>query len=46
MDSNLVGKVNFFVFKKFGEIVEKCLVDYGVDRLFMGDVLWNFEYVF
>ncbi|KAJ0948077.1 putative protein kinase RLK-Pelle-CrRLK1L-1 family [Helianthus annuus] len=30
--------------KKYADMAEKCLVDYGVDRPTMGDVLWNIEY--
>ncbi|CAH1444505.1 unnamed protein product [Lactuca virosa] len=44
MDDKLVGKVNSSSLKKYGETVEKCLEEYGVDRPSMGDVLWNLEY--
>ncbi|KAL7584175.1 hypothetical protein Lser_V15G45286 [Lactuca serriola] len=44
MDDKLVGKVNSSSLKKYGETLEKCLEEYGVDRPSMGDVLWNLEY--
>lgn len=46
MDSYLKGKITLECFKKFVEIVMKCVFDQGIERLLMGDVLWNFEFVF
>ncbi|URD74066.1 receptor-like protein kinase [Musa troglodytarum] len=44
IDPSLKGKTNRKSLKKFGETVEKCLAQYGIDRPTMGDVLWNLEY--
>ncbi|KAK7380361.1 hypothetical protein VNO78_32869 [Psophocarpus tetragonolobus] len=44
IDPYLVGKIKQSSLKKFGDTAEKCLADYGVDRLTMGAVLWNLEY--
>ncbi|EEF39192.1 ATP binding protein, putative [Ricinus communis] len=45
IDPHLIGQISQSSLKKYGEIAEKCLADYGVDRPTMGDVLWNLEYV-
>lgn len=44
IDPALKGKTDRKSLKKFGETVEKCLAQYGIDRPAMGDVLWNLEY--
>ncbi|KAJ6827758.1 receptor-like protein kinase HERK 1 [Iris pallida] len=44
VDSRLRGNIQTESLRKYGETVEKCLADYGVDRPSMGDVLWNLEY--
>lgn len=44
VDPRLAGNIMPESLRKFGETVEKCLADYGVERPTMGDVLWNLEY--
>ncbi|WOK94933.1 hypothetical protein Cni_G03638 [Canna indica] len=44
IDPSLKGKTDRKSLKKYGEMVEKCLAQYGIDRPTMGDVLWNLEY--
>ncbi|KAJ9175619.1 hypothetical protein P3X46_014160 [Hevea brasiliensis] len=43
VDPRLEGQIKTDSLKKFGDIAEKCLAEYGVDRPSMGDVLWNLE---
>ncbi|WOL14865.1 hypothetical protein Cni_G23646 [Canna indica] len=45
VDSRIAGSIWLESLKKFGETIEKCLADSGVERPSMGDVLWNLEYV-
>ncbi|KAG8094456.1 hypothetical protein GUJ93_ZPchr0012g21263 [Zizania palustris] len=45
VDQRVSGSIRPESLRKFGETVEKCLADYGVERPSMGDVLWNLEYV-
>lgn len=44
VDPRIAGTIRPDSLRKFGETVEKCLADYGVERPSMGDVLWNLEY--
>ncbi|XP_058109885.1 receptor-like protein kinase HERK 1 [Magnolia sinica] len=44
VDPHLSGQIRSDSLRKFGDTIEKCLADYGVDRPSMGDVLWNLEY--
>ncbi|XP_074567989.1 receptor-like protein kinase HERK 1 [Curcuma longa] len=44
VDSCIAGSIRPESLKKFGETIEKCLADSGVERPSMGDVLWNLEY--
>uniref|UniRef100_A0A1U8QAB5 Probable receptor-like protein kinase At5g24010 isoform X2 n=1 Tax=Nelumbo nucifera TaxID=4432 RepID=A0A1U8QAB5_NELNU len=44
IDPFLVGKISPDSLRKFGDIVQKCLSEYGFDRPTMGDVLWDLEY--
>ncbi|KAL6608266.1 hypothetical protein ACP70R_041329 [Stipagrostis hirtigluma subsp. patula] len=45
IDQRIAGTVRPEALRKYGETVEKCLAEYGVERPTMGDVLWNLEFV-
>ncbi|WOL16258.1 receptor-like protein kinase HERK 1 [Canna indica] len=45
VDTRIAGSIRPESLRKFGETIEKCLADTGVERPSMGDVLWNLEYV-
>lgn len=45
VDPRIAGTMKPSSLKKFGETIEKCLAEHGVERPTMGDVLWNLEYV-
>uniref|UniRef100_J3KUZ2 Protein kinase domain-containing protein n=1 Tax=Oryza brachyantha TaxID=4533 RepID=J3KUZ2_ORYBR len=45
VDKRIAGTIRPESLRKFGETVEKCLAEYGVERPTMGDVLWNLEFV-
>ncbi|PSS30719.1 Receptor-like protein kinase precursor [Actinidia chinensis var. chinensis] len=44
VDPFLEGKINPHSLRMFGETVEKCLKESGVERPSMHDVLWDLEY--
>ncbi|XVF83419.1 hypothetical protein PTKIN_Ptkin16aG0484300 [Pterospermum kingtungense] len=43
VDPSLVGQIKPDSLRKFWDITEKCLAQYGIYRPSMGDVLWNLE---
>lgn len=45
IDKRIAGTIRPESLRKYGETVEKCLAEYGVERPTMGDVLWNLEFV-
>ncbi|XP_040986314.1 probable receptor-like protein kinase At5g61350 [Juglans microcarpa x Juglans regia] len=44
IDPHITSSINNGSLKKYVEVAEKCLKEYGVDRPGMGDVLWHLEY--
>ncbi|KAK6930283.1 Protein kinase domain [Dillenia turbinata] len=44
IDPHLKGQINVESLKIFAQVAGKCLLDHGVDRPSMGDVLWNLEF--
>ncbi|KAF8082693.1 hypothetical protein N665_0810s0008 [Sinapis alba] len=45
VDQRLVGQIEPNVLRKFVEVAEKCLKDYGDERPSMADVSWELEYI-
>ncbi|KAL9300392.1 putative receptor-like protein kinaseRLK-Pelle-CrRLK1L-1 family [Arabidopsis thaliana] len=45
LDPSLIGQIETNSLKKFMEIAEKCLKEYGDERPSMRDVIWDLEYV-
>ncbi|KAE8730959.1 Receptor-like protein kinase ANXUR2 [Hibiscus syriacus] len=44
IDPHLKGKINPECLKIYTEVAGKCLLDEGIDRPSIGDVLWNLEF--
>ncbi|CAL5372854.1 unnamed protein product [Camellia sinensis] len=44
VDPLIAGNISPNSLRTFGEIVDKCLKEYGVERPSMADVLWDLEY--
>ncbi|KAF2283775.1 hypothetical protein GH714_015150 [Hevea brasiliensis] len=44
VDPSIKSQINPNSLRKFAEIAEKCLQEYGADRPAMGDVQWDLEY--
>ncbi|XP_024014077.1 LOW QUALITY PROTEIN: probable receptor-like protein kinase At2g23200 [Eutrema salsugineum] len=45
LDPKLIGQIEPSSLRKYMEIAEKCLKEYGDERPSMGDVIWDLEYV-